>query len=104
MPVVFEEENAQLSNINASTSRYGQNPAGARPSDSPTTKFAMVTFALLCLIGAYYVPTLINPPHKQEVIYIEDLTEARMRLIPPDEQAAFLRGLPSRNADVSANK
>ncbi len=94
MPVVFEDE--QFS-FNSQNSQAAQSQRKAEERSSPLNQFIMVLFAVLCLAGAYYLPGIIDPPDKEKVVYFEDITEARMRLVPVKDREAFLNSLPSRD-------
>jgi hypothetical protein len=94
MPVVFEDENFSFNSQNTQAAQYERK---VQKKASPLNQAIMLFFALLCLAGAYFVPQLINPPEAEKVVYFEDITEARMRLIPEKDRDAFISKLPSRN-------
>lgn len=93
MSVVFEEENFSFNNQN-SQSVKDQKRLSERTS--PLNQAIMLFFACLCVLGAYFVPSYINPPKEGKVIYLEDITESRMRLIPEKDREAFISKFPSR--------
>jgi hypothetical protein len=95
MAVEFEEENFNFNTQNTAQSRY---EARVNEVNTPFMKVVMVFFALLCVAGAFYFPTLINPKNNNTVVYVEDLTEARMRLIPANQVNSIVSKLPSRTA------
>lgn len=94
MAVEFEEENISFNSENTQAAQYERS---IQIKASPIKKAASLFFAVICLVGAYMLPKLFNPPQTQEVVYFEDLTEARMRLIPEEERDAYISKLPSRN-------
>ena len=96
MPVLFEEENFSFNNQNSQAAQYQRK---AQERTSPLNQAIMLFFAVLCLGGAYYLPSIINPPEEERVVYFEDITEERMRLIPEKDREAFINKLPSRNKD-----
>lgn len=95
MPVVFEEENISFNNQNSQAAQYQRK---VEERASPLNQAIMLFFACLCLLAAYYIPHYFNPPEEEKVVYFEDITEARMRLIPAKDRDAFVSGLPSRGS------
>lgn len=93
MPVVFEEENFTFNAQNTQAAQYQKR---AQEKASPLNQAIMLFFACLCAAGAYFVPHFLNPPEKEKVVYFEDITEARMRLIPAKDRDAFINSLPTR--------
>lgn len=94
MSVVFEEENFSINDQNSQASKYQRKIDGRT---SPLNQVSMLFFACLCVLGAYFVPSYINPPKEAKVIYLEDITEARMRLVPEKDREAFISRFPSRD-------
>ena len=99
MAVEFEEENVVFNQDNSLEAQY---QAKMSQKATPAMQISMLAFGLVCICLAFYAPSYINPPKKENVIYIEDITEARMRLLPPDQLNSILSKLPSRAA--MANK
>lgn len=93
MSVIFEEENFSFNGQNTQSAQY-ENKMQKRKD--PANQFLMVFVIAICLIGAYILPSYINPQNATEIIYAEDITEARMRLIPEEERADYINSLPSR--------
>ena len=93
MAVEFEEENIVFNQENTAEARYS---AKVNERNTPLMQVTMLIFGIVCLVLAFYLPSYINPPKKQKVIYIEDLTEARMRLLPPNKLNSIISKLPSR--------
>lgn len=93
MPVVFEDENFSFNSQNTQAAQYDRK---AKEKASPLNQVIMLFFALLCACGAYYIPKIVKPVEKEKIVYFEDITEARMRLIPADERDAYLSKLPYR--------
>lgn len=93
MPVVFEDENFSFNTDNTRASQYEKK---VQERTSPAHQAIMLFFALLCVAGAYYLPKIINPPKEEKIVYFEDITEARMRLIPEKDREAYISRLPSR--------
>ncbi len=96
MSVVFEEENISFNSQNSQAAQYQRK---VEERASPLNQAIMLFFACLCVIGAYYIPKYFNPPQEEKVVYFEDITEARMRLIPAKDRDVYLNSLPSRNAN-----
>jgi hypothetical protein len=96
MSVVFEEENISFNDQNSQAAQYQRK---VEERASPLNQAIMLFFACLCVVGAYYIPKHFNPPQKEKVVYFEDITEARMRLIPAKDRDAYLNSLPSREAN-----
>lgn len=93
MPVVFEDENFSFNGQNSQSAKYEEK---MKRKKDPATQFLMVVIIIVCLIGAYILPSYLNPDKTTEIIYAEDITEARMRLIPEEERANYINSLPSR--------
>lgn len=93
MSVVFEEENFSYNGQNTQSAQY-ENKMNKRKN--PLNQFLMVGIIIICLIGAFVLPSYINPKNPADTIYIEDITEIRMNLIPEEERADFINSLPSR--------
>lgn len=94
MPVVFEDENISFGNQNSQAAQYYKK---VEERSSPLNQAIMLFFACVCAVGAYYVPYYLNPPKKEKIVYLEDITEARMRLVPVKDREDFINNLPSRN-------
>jgi hypothetical protein len=90
---VFEEENFTFNTQNTQAAQYQRK---VEERASPLNQAIMLFFACLCVLGAYFIPRYLNPPQKEKVVYFEDITEARMRLIPAKDRDAFINKLPSR--------
>ena len=58
----------------------------------------MLLFACICIFGAYYIPKIISPVQAEREVYLEDITESRMRLIPEKSRDEVLSKLKSRSA------
>ena len=99
MAVEFEEENVVFNQDNSLDAQY---KAKIAQKNTPAMQISMLFFALFCGVLAFYAPSYINPPKKENIIYIEDITETRMRLLPPDQLNSILSKLPSRA--TAANK
>lgn len=103
MPVVFEDENFNFSRggVTAATNNAGAtnagNPFTPAAETSNAKRVMMIIFAIVCIGLAFYIPSIINPSKKQAQVYLEDITEARMRLIPEKDQAEYVSRLPSRS-------
>lgn len=95
MPVVFEEENISFNSQNSQAAQYQRK---VEERASPLNQAIMLFFACLCAVGAYYIPHYLNPPEKERVVYFEDITEARMRLIPAKDRETYLSNLPTRGS------
>ncbi len=96
MSVEFDEEKIAMS-YNAAHTAEAQYQQAVQASNSPVKQVALLICAGLFIGGALYIPRLINPPEAEPVVYLEDLTEARMRLIPGDVRDGILLNLKSRN-------
>ncbi len=97
MPVVFEDENFNFSNNGQHVTAAERYEQKVQVRSSPLNQGIMLFFAILCLLGAYYIPKYLKPSQKEVVIYLEDITESRMRLIPQDQRDSFISSLPSRS-------
>ncbi|MBP6975053.1 MAG: hypothetical protein KBB54_03900 [Candidatus Pacebacteria bacterium] len=95
MPVVFEDEKFSFDTDNTRAAQYDRK---VKERASPAHQAIMIFFALLCIAGAYYLPKVINPPKEEKIVYFEDITEARMRLIPEKDREAYISRLPSRGS------
>lgn len=93
MAVEFEEENVTFNQENSVEAQY---KAKVAQNNTPVMQITMLLFGVACIILAFYIPSYINPPKKEGIIYIEDLTEARMRLLPQDQLNSIISKLPSR--------
>lgn len=93
MPVEFEEENISFNNQNTQAAQYDRK---AQEKASPLNQAMMLSFAVICVVLAFVLPKLFNSTEAKEVVYFEDLTEARMRLIPEKDREAYISSLPSR--------
>ncbi len=96
MPVVFEEENFSFNNTTNSPS--AKFDTKNQESSSVAKQTMMLFFACVCVLGAYYIPKYLSPKTEAKVIYFEDITEARMRLVPVKERDDFINKLPSRSS------
>jgi hypothetical protein len=94
MSVEFEEENFSF---NSQNTQAAQDEKRAQETATPLNQAIMLFFAVLCIVGTFMLPKFFNPPQVKEVVYFEDLTEARMRLIPEDEREAYVSKLPYKN-------
>ncbi len=95
MSVVFEEENFSYNAQNTQAAKYQRK---VEERSSPLNQAIMLFFACLCMVGTYYIPRYFNPSEKERVVYFEDITEARMRLIPAKDREAFINNLPTRES------
>lgn len=93
MSVEFEEEKISFNSQNTQAAQYER---AVQEKASPLNQMVMLAFALICIVFAFILPKLFNPTEAKEVVYFEDLTEARMRLIPEKEREAYISSLPSR--------
>ncbi len=102
MGVEFEEENISLNaNRFGATDAHGSPFQGAQPKASPLKQGVMLATALICIMAAFILPKLFSPKSAAQTVYLEDITEARMRLIPADERDAYISNLPSRNSNTN---
>lgn len=97
MPVIFEEEQAQ-NTFNAVNSQAAIYQRKVEERNDPVNQAIMLFFAALCILGAYYLPRIIRPAQAEREVYIEDITESRMRLIPEKSKDEVLSKLKSRNS------
>jgi hypothetical protein len=102
MGVEFEEEN-----ISINTNRFGASSAqaspfqGAQPKAGLLKQVMMLVAALACVIAAFVLPTFFTPKTTVQTVYFEDITAARMRLIPEAERDAYISSLPSRKTNTN---
>lgn len=94
MPVEFEEESFSFNNQNTQAVQYEQK---VQEKSQPENQITMLFFAAICIVAAFLIPKFFNSSQPKEVVYFEDLTEARMRLVPENEREAFISGLPSKS-------
>lgn len=100
MGVEFEEENISLNtNRFGLAGNQGLQSNGSNPKASPLKQGMMLALALICLVAALVLPKIFSPKSAAQTVYFEDITEARMRLIPADERNAYISSLPSRNSN-----
>ncbi|MCF7865637.1 MAG: hypothetical protein K9M11_03985 [Candidatus Pacebacteria bacterium] len=94
MAVEFEEENVSFNTENTQAAQYEKK---VQEKSSLLNQIMMLFFALVCIAASFMLPKFLNPPQTKDVVYFEDLTEVRMRLIPEDERDAYISSLPYRN-------
>lgn len=94
MPVIFEEEQAQNS-FNTENSQAAIYQRKIQEKTDPVNQVIMLFFAVLCISGAYYLPRIIRPVQAEKEVYLEDITESRMRLIPEKNREEVLSKLKS---------
>lgn len=93
MSVLFEEENYSFNTTDSPSAKFDSKN---QDKNSLVNQIIMLFFACLCVLGAYYIPKYLSPKTEARVVYFEDITEARMRLIPVNERDNFINKLPSR--------
>ncbi len=95
MSVVFEEENFSINQKDSKTDQYSKDTRKV----SMLKQITMVIIIAVCVLGTFLVPILRGQREKENIVYIEDITEARMRLVPLKDREAFIARFPSRNSE-----